>query len=324
MRRISSRSENARRTSSPCAPAACTARSVCDDEAAASRAVLERRAALSRAPLLRPACTLNRMGEHPDKPDELLGDVDEIAISRLLEDIAPIEAPNLQLRILVHDEDGPNPGELRRSWGPRSSRKQNGAVHIEIRLDLPAKGVDLRRLPPRQFLRRRHVITDVVIVRMSLRGIGHPRHEAGVYCAGGVMPADVRGRREARPDRSTVECRDERRRRWKPRGWVLREQRHHDTRKLRRSLGTELLNRRRLRMEVLDENCRTAVPSERRLAGEHLVGHDAERIEITAPVDLGIAAGLFGGHVLRRSDNLARSPSGAWIHRPSRARFRSP
>ncbi len=44
---------------------------------------------------------------------------------------------------------------------------------------------------------------------------------------------------------------------------------------------------------------------ERQATGEHCVGHDAEGIDIAAPVDVGAAGGLFGGHVVRRSDDAA-------------------
>ena len=40
----------------------------------------------------------------------------------------------------------------------------------------------------------------------------------------------------------------------------------------------------------------------RRLAGEHLVRHRAERVDVAAPVDRAIAGRLLGRHVLRRAE----------------------
>ena len=49
---------------------------------------------------------------------------------------------------------------------------------------------------------------------------------------------------------------------------------------------------------------------ERRLAGEHLVHHAGQRIDVGAAVDLGGSAGLLGAHVCRGADHhvLAREP----------------
>ena len=44
---------------------------------------------------------------------------------------------------------------------------------------------------------------------------------------------------------------------------------------------------------------------ERRLAGEHLVQHAAEAVEVAPPVDRRVAAGLLGAHVGRRADGEA-------------------
>src|SRR6185437_300097 len=56
---------------------------------------------------------------------------------------------------------------------------------------------------------------------------------------------------------------------------------------------------------------------ERRLAGEELVEHDPERVEIRARVDLA-AARLLGREVLRRADDRAR------LGQLARARARDP
>ena len=49
-----------------------------------------------------------------------------------------------------------------------------------------------------------------------------------------------------------------------------------------------------------------ARPGERRLAGEHLVQHRAERVDVAARVDRALAHRLLGAHVLRRAEREAR------------------
>ena len=46
-------------------------------------------------------------------------------------------------------------------------------------------------------------------------------------------------------------------------------------------------------------------PGERRLAGQHLVEHAAERVDVGAGVDVALAARLLGAHVGRRADGEA-------------------
>ena len=42
-----------------------------------------------------------------------------------------------------------------------------------------------------------------------------------------------------------------------------------------------------------------------KLAGEHLIEHDTERIDVRAVIDFGWMLDLLGGHVLRRADDFA-------------------
>jgi hypothetical protein len=62
-----------------------------------------------------------------------------------------------------------------------------------------------------------------------------------------------------------------------------------------RLLGHELRQRRLRRQRVV-----------RRLAGQHLVGHRAERVHVGAAVDHAVARGLLGAHVLRGAQREPR------------------
>jgi hypothetical protein len=53
---------------------------------------------------------------------------------------------------------------------------------------------------------------------------------------------------------------------------------------------------------VLDEDRWRAIGDERRLAAQHLVPEDAERVEVASAVDRALARRLFRAHVSRRSD----------------------
>ena len=77
-------------------------------------------------------------------------------------------------------------------------------------------------------------------------------------------------------------------------------------REILRHVAAALLDRDRPLGDVLDENRRRAVGDERRLAGQHLIAEDAERIQIAAAVDRALARGLLGRHVRRRADRDAR------------------
>ena len=75
-----------------------------------------------------------------------------------------------------------------------------------------------------------------------------------------------------------------------------------------RSVGTSL---RRCSTGIgRSEMCFTSIAGvlpadERRLAGQHLVAQDAERVEVAAPVDLPLARCLLRRHVRRRADRHA-------------------
>ena len=58
---------------------------------------------------------------------------------------------------------------------------------------------------------------------------------------------------------------------------------------------------------------------ERRLAGEQLVRHRAERVDVGAMIDVGIARGLLGRHVRRRADRRADLRERRAVRRPVRA-----
>ena len=75
-----------------------------------------------------------------------------------------------------------------------------------------------------------------------------------------------------------------------PRGTVSRTHAHR-----RRPLG-EQLGDHRLRGRAGD----------RRLAGEHLVQHGAERVDVAARVERAVARRLLGAHVLRRAERESR------------------
>ena len=53
------------------------------------------------------------------------------------------------------------------------------------------------------------------------------------------------------------------------------------------------------------EQRRAVAAGERRLAGEHLVGEAAERVDVGAMIDVRIGRGLLGRHVGRRAERDA-------------------
>ncbi len=73
----------------------------------------------------------------------------------------------------------------------------------------------------------------------------------------------------------------------------------------RRHGGPPALDRLRIFHHLRRENGLRGAPREGRLAGQHLVGHDAERVEIGPVVDLRAGGGLFGRHVHRRPQGHA-------------------
>jgi hypothetical protein len=63
-------------------------------------------------------------------------------------------------------------------------------------------------------------------------------------------------------------------------------------------------DRRRRVVEVLRQELHQRLPFEGRPPGQHLVEHDAQRVDVGPPVD-GVAHDLLGRHVLRRAQDLA-------------------
>jgi len=68
--------------------------------------------------------------------------------------------------------------------------------------------------------------------------------------------------------------------------------------------GRELEWIRRRRVELLDDQVHRVVAAERQLRGQHLVGQDAERVDVRAAVHR-FAARLLGRHVRGRADEDA-------------------
>ena len=86
---------------------------------------------------------------------------------------------------------------------------------------------------------------------------------------------------------------------------VLFEQPHDDGRQIGGHIGATLHNGHRRFGQMLHEQRRRGPPHKRRLAAEHLVRHDAERIEIAAGIEIAITRRLLGAHVCRRPDRHA-------------------
>ena len=57
-------------------------------------------------------------------------------------------------------------------------------------------------------------------------------------------------------------------------------------------------------VDVAEGDLDRRAPGEGRVAGEHLVQHDAEAVDVGGGCG-GVAAGLLGGHVARRPDDRA-------------------
>ncbi len=76
-----------------------------------------------------------------------------------------------------------------------------------------------------------------------------------------------------------------------------------DGRRNARTLHGEVA--RRLSDHLRDDRLRRRA-DERRLSGEHLVGHNAECVDVGAVIDVALAHGLFGRHVLRRAQGDSR------------------
>jgi hypothetical protein len=71
-----------------------------------------------------------------------------------------------------------------------------------------------------------------------------------------------------------------------------------------RHLGTDPLDVREVLADVLHGHADLVLAVERDLAGEHLVEHDAERVDVRLAVDV-VAERLLGGHVVRRAQDAA-------------------
>ena len=143
-------------------------------------------------------------------------------------------------------------------------------------------GASQRRASPRRrrLLRVRRLPCATPDMRLRRTRVAHRR----AVSRGG----DVRRRRRARVRRHAAACRARRRRRradGKRFAGSFSSSVMIIAREIRRHVGAPLLDRHRPLGDVLDENRRRAVRDERRLAGEHLVAEDAERVEIAASVD---------------------------------------
>ena len=76
-----------------------------------------------------------------------------------------------------------------------------------------------------------------------------------------------------------------------------------------RHLRAEPGDRRRRRDRMLVEQALRGRAGERRLAGEHLVEHAGQAVEVAPPIEVRLAGGLLRAHVRRRADRHARSAS---------------
>ena len=91
-------------------------------------------------------------------------------------------------------------------------------------------------------------------------------------------------------------------------------------------VGDDLVQRLRVVVDLLVGDADRVLAGERRPAGDHLVHHDAERVEVAARVGLG-ALGLLGREVRRRAHHragLGEVGLGRRVHRPGRCRSRRP
>ena len=81
-------------------------------------------------------------------------------------------------------------------------------------------------------------------------------------------------------------------------------------RDLRRQVGTRPRERRGRLGQLLRQHLHRRRAGERRGAGEHLVAHETERIDVAPAVELPLADGLLGTHVARRADDEPRARDG--------------
>ena len=104
-------------------------------------------------------------------------------------------------------------------------------------------------------------------------------------------------------------------------GRLLLQRPHHRAGQRPRAVGPDPLDRRRALGDVLGDHHPVGA-LERRMAREHLVGDDAERVEIAPAVHL-LAGRLLRAHVARRADRDALPGAGGARPPPSPGRCRS-
>ena len=86
---------------------------------------------------------------------------------------------------------------------------------------------------------------------------------------------------------------------------VLLQAAHHGRGEILGAVGTLVGHRRRALGDLLHQDAGHRRCLERQLADQHLVGNDPEAVEVRAAVDLPVARGLLGTHVVRRPDGHA-------------------
>jgi hypothetical protein len=74
---------------------------------------------------------------------------------------------------------------------------------------------------------------------------------------------------------------------------------------VRRDDAADRRRRRRRGGQVLHQHLAVALADERHAAGDHLVEHDAEGVDVGAVIDVAAALALLGGHVRRRAHHQA-------------------
>ncbi len=85
--------------------------------------------------------------------------------------------------------------------------------------------------------------------------------------------------------------------------------------KVRRAVGTEFPDRRRLLEDVFVDDGVNRLIDERHAAGDHLESDNGQRVLVRTSVDV-LSLGLFGTHVKRRADDLPRGRKlGRRLHR---------
>ena len=83
------------------------------------------------------------------------------------------------------------------------------------------------------------------------------------------------------------------------------EQAHDDRCQIGRYVRAAVQYGHRHFREMLDQKGRRGVADERRFADEHLIRHDAQRVQVAPPVELTVAGRLLGRHVRGSADRHA-------------------